>query len=168
MTRHASVGAGVETFQITKSSGGAVRVTPVGPRVGTQPVLSGTVTAFAGNAFTHLEGFPAPRHRNARERRVARGAAAVRRWSLDSESVADLFGARGGQRCEGALRMKILQRPDVELILVLSAAAVAAGAGAGSRAEKFRRIVSGRRRFCAQCDCRKRNPSGEKRGTKMG
>ena len=59
--------------------------------------------------------------------------------------------------------MEILQRPDVELILVLSAAAVAAGAGAGSRAEKFRRIVGGRGRFRAQCDCRKRNPGDEHR-----
>src|ERR1017187_5457655 len=75
------------------------------------------------------------------QRRMTGGTARVRRHVLDVERVGDLLRARRGEGGRRALRVKILQRPDEELILSLSAATVAAGAGAGIRAQKFRRRV---------------------------
>ena len=84
------------------------------------------------------------------KRRVADGAALVRRRVFYFQRVADLFRARGCERGGGALRMKIFQRPDEELILFFSAAAVTTGIGTGSRAKESRRRVRAARRRKAE------------------
>jgi hypothetical protein len=55
--------------------------------------------------------------------------------------------------------MKILERPDEELILILPATSVATGIGAGNRAQNFRRRIRAVRHAG-----RKNNPGGERHG----
>ena len=94
------------------------------------------MTAFARNTLADLEGFRPPRLRDFVRRRVAGGAARIRRGLFDSQGVGDLFGARRGKRGKRALRMKIPRRPHQILILVFPPAAMTPGRTAGCRAEE--------------------------------
>jgi len=148
----ASVGAHVEVLQVAHAGKYTIGMCPVGPRVRAQPALCRTMTTFAGDSFARLESFPALGLWNVAQRRMARGAAALHCGVLDPQSLGDLFGARGGESCKRALRVKILQGPDQELILVLTAAAVAGRAAAGGGAEEFRSLIASNGRCSDQSE----------------
>ena len=164
VARDTSVGADVKILQIAHSRRRAVGARVIVPRVRAQPIFRRAVAAFARNAFADFEIFAAQIFRHFVQRRVADGAARVGGRVFDVQRVGDLFRARGRERGERPLRMKILQRPDEKLVLILPAAAVATGIRAGSRAEKFGRCFRAVRR------ARRKKNSGEKkqrRGDKL-
>src|SRR5882672_6726485 len=135
MAGHAGISPDVEAFEIAHPNRHAVSMIVIRPGVRSQPGFGRTVTAFAGNPLTDFESVRVQVFRDFAQRRVAGGATIIDGRVLDLQGFSNLFGTSGGQCGKGALRMKIAQRPNHELVFL--PAAVTAGACAGIGAKKF-------------------------------
>jgi len=138
MTRHAGVRADVKTVHIAHPGCHPVRVRVIQPRMRTNPIFRGSMTALARNAFRHGNIVPQPLRRNGGKRRMTNRATRTLRWICDFKNLRQPLGARGFQRGVRPCVMKIMRRPDRILFALFTRATVATACAATSRAEKFR------------------------------
>ena len=112
-----------------------MRVIRAGVR--SQPVLCGSVTAFARDTITDFKDLTSEGRRDILEWRVTRRTSGIGSRVFDLQGVRNLFRAGGGECGKWPFGMEIAQRPDEKLILVMAAATVAARTGTRSRPDVF-------------------------------
>lgn len=114
----------VKIFQVAHSGGDAKFVRVVRPCVRADPILRRAVTVLARDAFLNFEVSRFSVIWNRLDWCMTDRASVALRRVFNFQNVGDAFGARGCERGDGALMMKITLRPDSELPAGFSRAAV--------------------------------------------